>query len=306
MPHYQIYIGGNLKGKPRFAVPIIKIPAKKVIDAVERLTQIISKEKLHEESVREFLERVGEEFIEKELTPFTLLDSYEENKDSYLDWGSSKEFSLEDVGPGECAGSALDIIDALFNQARHDIASARKADDSLTIARNAHKGVVQAAKALLVTYGIDPETEEELFREFTNKIITRGFMPESFRILLTIFKDEEVPPIDDSLEKLQMTELFIDDCMAAYTRINAKANVVDEGHDEVRLKRMDLSGVACPFNYIKVKLSLEGVNPGARLEVLLDDGSPIKNVPQSLLNDGHKILSTEAVNGQFLIVVEKV
>ena len=306
VPHYQIYLGGTLEGKPRFSVPIVKIPAKKIIEAVESVVSIIRGQKRQSESVRELLDRVGAEYFENELTPFTKLEPYENAIDSYLDWDSDKQFSLEDVGPGECAGSALDLIDGYFNQARHDIADARKVDDAQSIISFAHGALVQSAKALLVTYGIDPETEEELFREFNNKIITRGFMPETYRPLLKVSKDDDNPSIDEANEKLRETEKFMEDCRDAYTRINPNANLVDEGHEKLKIKRMDLKGVACPFNYIKVKLALEGVTAGTRLEVLLDAGQPIKNVPQSLLNDGHKIISKEAVNGHFLLTVEKV
>ena len=306
VPHYQLYLGGTLEGEPRFSVPIIKIPAKKIIEAVERVVSILREQKRESESVRQLLDRVGAEYFESALTPFTELESYENNIDSYLDYDSDQQFSLEDVGPGECAGAALDIIDGYFNQARHDIADARKVDDAKSIIRFAHDALVQSAKALLVTYGIDPETEEELFREFNNKIITRGFMPETYRPLLNVNSDDEDLSIDEAFEKLYETERFMEDCRAAYTRINPNANLVDEGHEKLQIKRMDLKGVLCPFNYIKVKLALEGVTPGTRLEVLLDSGQPIKNVPQSLLNDGHKIISKEAVNGHFLIVVEKV
>jgi len=305
VPHYQLYLGGTLESEPKFAVPIIKIPAKRIVDAVKRVVDILREQKREGESVRQLLDRVGAEYFENELTPYTSLGNYNDDRDSYLDWDSEQEFSLEDVGPGECAGAALDIIDGYFNQARHDIAAARKADDSLAILRSAHDGLVQSAKALLVTYGIDPETDEELFREFNSKIITRGFMPETYRSLFKVFNEKEIPSIDEAFEKLYETEKFMEDCCAAYTRINPNANLVDEGHEEVKLERMDLSGVACPFNYIKVKLALEGVNPGTRLEVVLDSGQPVKNVPQSLLNDGHKIISKEPINGRFLITVEK-
>lgn len=305
VPHYQLYLGGTLGSEPRFAVPIIKIPAKRIVDAVARVVDILRENKREGESVRQLLDRAGAEFFEKELTPYTSLKNYEDDRDSYLDWDSGQEFSLEDVGPGECAGAALDIIDGYFNQARRDLAAARKADDSQSIIRSAHDGLVQSAKALLVTYGIDPETDEELFREFNSKIITRGFMQETYRHLLKVSGEEKVPSIEEAYEKLYRTEKFMEDCLAAYTRMNPNANLVDEGHAEVKLERMDLSGVACPFNYIKVKLALEGVISGTRLEVLLDSGQPVKNVPQSLMNDGHRIISRQPINGRFLITVEK-
>ncbi|MBI5776108.1 MAG: sulfurtransferase TusA family protein [Nitrospirae bacterium] len=71
----------------------------------------------------------------------------------------------------------------------------------------------------------------------------------------------------------------------------------------------DLRGVACPLNYVKTKLKLEMMDAGEQLEVWLDAGEPIKNVPMSLRNDGHKILleePLEAEKAHFKVVVEKV
>jgi len=69
---------------------------------------------------------------------------------------------------------------------------------------------------------------------------------------------------------------------------------------------LDLKGVSCPFNYVKAKLKLETMEIGKILEVILDDGPPIRNVPRSLKQDGHSILLEEKVNPQnWKILVKK-
>jgi sulfite reductase (ferredoxin) len=71
----------------------------------------------------------------------------------------------------------------------------------------------------------------------------------------------------------------------------------------------DLRGVACPLNYVKTKLKLEMMDAGERLEVWLDAGEPIKNVPLSLKNDGHLLLLQEPLEvaaEHYRILVEKV
>ena len=70
-------------------------------------------------------------------------------------------------------------------------------------------------------------------------------------------------------------------------------------------QKIDLLGVKCPFNYVKTKLKLEGMVSGDSLEVLLDLGEPEKNVPRSIQNDGHKILSMGKVDGYFKMFIEK-
>jgi TusA-related sulfurtransferase len=70
-------------------------------------------------------------------------------------------------------------------------------------------------------------------------------------------------------------------------------------------QKIDLRGVKCPFNYVKTKLKLETMLSGDHLEALLDLGEPEKNVPRSIKNDGHEVLSMEKVNGHFKIVIKK-
>ncbi len=63
------------------------------------------------------------------------------------------------------------------------------------------------------------------------------------------------------------------------------------------------------MNYVKTKLKLEMMDDGEQLEVWLDAGDPIRNVPQSLRNDGHKVLKQEAMGPDehhFKVLVEKV
>lgn len=57
--------------------------------------------------------------------------------------------------------------------------------------------------------------------------------------------------------------------------------------------KIDLRGICCPLNYVKTKLELEKLSAGQTLEVLLDDGEPIMNVPRSARDDGYKILEVK-------------
>ncbi|MEJ5351143.1 MAG: sulfurtransferase TusA family protein [Melioribacteraceae bacterium] len=71
---------------------------------------------------------------------------------------------------------------------------------------------------------------------------------------------------------------------------------------EIQIKAnetLDLKGVPCPLNYVRTKLKLETMQSGDILEVILDDGQPIKNVPLSLKQDGHEILIQEKINERF-------
>ena len=68
---------------------------------------------------------------------------------------------------------------------------------------------------------------------------------------------------------------------------------------------LDLRGVICPYNFVKTKLRLEAMEEGQILSVLLDAGDPIRNVPQSVSNEGHTILRQEAVDQSYRVVIQR-
>ncbi len=70
-------------------------------------------------------------------------------------------------------------------------------------------------------------------------------------------------------------------------------------------EELDLRGVICPYNFIKTKLKLESMSTGDVLAVLLDGGDPIKNVPQSVQNEGHTVLSQEPLANAFRVFIRK-
>ncbi|MBM3253383.1 MAG: sulfurtransferase TusA family protein [Candidatus Omnitrophica bacterium] len=68
---------------------------------------------------------------------------------------------------------------------------------------------------------------------------------------------------------------------------------------------LDLTGVACPMNFVKTKLKLEEMEKGKILEVILDEGEPIMNVPKSIKEEGHRILAIESFGDRFKLYVQK-
>lgn len=68
---------------------------------------------------------------------------------------------------------------------------------------------------------------------------------------------------------------------------------------------LDLRGVVCPINFVKTKLKLEMMNPGEVLEVILDSGDPIQNVPKSIKEEGHKIVEVKKEGEFFRLKVQR-
>lgn len=56
---------------------------------------------------------------------------------------------------------------------------------------------------------------------------------------------------------------------------------------------LDLIGVPCPANFTRALLRLEGMDEGEVLQLTVDDGEPIENVPPNLEEDGHAVFHKE-------------
>lgn len=70
-------------------------------------------------------------------------------------------------------------------------------------------------------------------------------------------------------------------------------------------QRLDLRGVTCPSNFVRAKLKLEDMQQGEILEIIIDDGEPIKNVPRAIKEEGHQILEVEKLKNYWRLLVKK-
>ena len=69
--------------------------------------------------------------------------------------------------------------------------------------------------------------------------------------------------------------------------------------------QLDLRGTPCPINFVRTKLYLEQMTPGTLLEVWLDPGEPIEQVPDSLAMEGYPIESVEDQGQYFTLKVRR-
>ena len=74
---------------------------------------------------------------------------------------------------------------------------------------------------------------------------------------------------------------------------------------------IDITDEICPMTFVKTKLMIEKVPQGSLLEVRLKGKEPLTNVPRSVLEHGHLILSMEPESvdqnelGVHLLLIEK-
>lgn len=68
----------------------------------------------------------------------------------------------------------------------------------------------------------------------------------------------------------------------------------------------NLRGVNCPMNLVYTKVAMAALESGQVLEIILDNGPPINNVPGSVLKEGHEILAQKQLeDGAWSVLVRK-
>jgi len=68
---------------------------------------------------------------------------------------------------------------------------------------------------------------------------------------------------------------------------------------------LDLRGEACPMTFVRTELALEGLSPGAVLEVILDAGEPAESVPRSVALRGNEILDATPAGAAVRVRIRK-
>ncbi|MDO5532769.1 sulfurtransferase TusA family protein [Sutterella sp.] len=70
--------------------------------------------------------------------------------------------------------------------------------------------------------------------------------------------------------------------------------------------RVDITDVTCPITFVKAKVALDGLDVGDVLEIKLNGGEPLGNVPRSFEAEGQKVLAREDLpDGTHLLWVKK-
>ena len=79
----------------------------------------------------------------------------------------------------------------------------------------------------------------------------------------------------------------------------------DNATSDLADAHLDLRGTPCPINFVRTKLRLEQMSPGSMLEVWLDPGEPIEQVPDSLKMEGYQLEALDERQGFFSLLVRR-
>lgn len=70
---------------------------------------------------------------------------------------------------------------------------------------------------------------------------------------------------------------------------------------------IDIRDVVCPMTFVKTKAAIDELDVGQILEVVMNDGEPVQNVPRSMKEEGQQVLRLEKTEeGAYRMFVKKI
>ena len=166
VPHFQVVLGGQWEHNAgSYGLPILAVPSKNIPEVVHRLTARYKKEYQNGEAFVDFVKRIGKAEAKKMLIDLSQVPAYENDRSYYSDWGDAREYTIGDMGIGECAGEVISRVDM-------DLAVAeRKVFDAQLLLEEkefqgagdlAFEAMLDAARALIKTSYLDISSDPKV------------------------------------------------------------------------------------------------------------------------------------------------
>lgn len=153
VPHFQVVLGGEWEHNAgSYGLPVAAIPSKHIPQVVTRLTERYVAARTSGESFKDFVKRIGKVELKKALEDLAKPPADPADRSFFSDWGDPREYTLGDLGVGECAGEVVSSVDFDLGAAEREVFEAQLALESGEIekaGRTAYQSMVHAAKALV-------------------------------------------------------------------------------------------------------------------------------------------------------------
>ena len=230
--HFQFVLGGQWANNGgAYGLAIGAYPSKRIPEVIDRTLAFWKAEREEGEGLKGFVARMGRATIKKQLEDLRKIPSYEEQPDFYTDWGDAREYTIGDLGTGECAGEVVSIVDfglqdaerRLF-EAQLDLEGGKTGEASVA----AYKSMLTAAKALIMVFNIDiQEDPDRVVSDFRKHFHETKRFHDPFagaKFANYLLKRYENPPSlnDDSLvarEAIDEALLFVEAAQGCYQRM---------------------------------------------------------------------------------------
>jgi Sulfite reductase, beta subunit (hemoprotein) len=311
-PSYTVY--AKINGKDQLGQPLGVVSAHDLPAFTTEVLTAYAQKKSEHKAFTHYMQNEGKEDILTLIDKYANIPSFDEDKNYYYDWGSDSVFSVASRGKAECSAGLFDMID-IDNEFIDKGKKALTSDNTEQVTAGILYDILfSASRMLLITRGAEPHTTEEVFTDFIRLFIEAGLVDKRFTSIVELGKtkneialfteEKEVLALADTVQTLYQN---MDDSLQ-FKNVSTATEAIfqkekSKGSENVVIK--DFRGVGCPMNFVKTKIALTSLSSGNLLEVWLDDGAPIENVPGSVRNEGHTIVSTIQEQNYWKVLIRK-
>lgn len=185
VPHFQVVVGGEwTRNAATFGLAIGAIPSKRVPEMLTNLTERFAKERTEGETFQAFIQRIGKKAVRAMVDAVSSVPAYEADKSFYSDWGDPREYSIGDMGVGECAGEVVPYVQMALASSDREVFEAQLAMDQKDFAQAASRALAamtNAARALVrETFPNISDERDEIVREFKARLVEPKIFHDPF------------------------------------------------------------------------------------------------------------------------------
>lgn len=233
VPHFQVVLGGQWRNNAgSYGLPVGAVPSRAVPTVLEVLTSKFNAERQEDESFQAWVQRCGKKEIRTLLKPYSAIPLYENDAAYYSDWGDPREFTIGDIGVGECAGEVVSLFTMEVARAEAEVFDALIALDegqAETAYAKAVQSMLLAARSLLrgqaLDIGYDAHEIVQRFKErfFDTELFFDPFAKGKFGQYLFKHHQERIvqPSPDQAHAAIEEANLFIEAAHACDARMVA-------------------------------------------------------------------------------------
>jgi sulfite reductase (ferredoxin) len=239
VPHFQVMIGGKWKENGgSYGLAIGSIPSKRIPDVVTRLTGRFVAERNNGETFHGFCTRVGKKALKETIEDLAKVPPHATDASFYNDWGDPREFTIGDMGEGECAGEIVSLADFGFSDAEAKAFEASLLLDGGELPQAeelAYTAMLQAARTLVQLQWLDvPSDPDAVVAEFRTRFVEPKIFWDTYhhgQFANYLFARHADGPdkryTTDTVHKMvEEANLFIDAAHKAHAKYRAQMNVL--------------------------------------------------------------------------------
>jgi sulfite reductase (ferredoxin) len=235
VPHFQVILGGKFHDNAgEYGVAIGAVPSKRIPEAVSSITEFYLRRRRNDERFQEFVARVGKKAIKDLLEDLTQIPAHEVDPSYYSDWGDPREFTLADMGVGECAGEVVSQAEFTLAASERELFEAQLLLDmgsSQEAVKGAYASMLRAAQGLVKNQNPSiSEDENQIIGEFTRRFYDTQLFWDKYaggKFAEYLFKAKECMTAgktvdgDRAVQMLQEAQLFIDAAHDCHNKLSS-------------------------------------------------------------------------------------